>query len=146
MATQNYKVRAAEIRTFGTDSKKFAYVTAGTTWGRPVHITFFEDYQIEMLEEAIAKNTLAQLEPIPGNIDIIDVPAHYKKNREGALINDDNGNPIIYTKLAVFYMTEKGEDAETKGKRIFRDFIKAGSWELATEGMPSEDGSSNDPL
>lgn len=146
MATQNYKIRAAEIRNFGTEGKTFAYVTAGTTWGKPVKVTFFEDYQVDMVKEAIEKGTLAQLDPIPGNIDIIDVPAHYKKNRDGVLIIDDNGHPVVYTKLAVFYMIEKGEDAETKGKRIFRDFIKAGSWELATEGAPTVEGDSGDPL
>ena len=141
--TQNYKIRGAEIRTFGADNTEYAVVTAGTTWGKPITTTFFEDYQVAMIKESLAKNTLSTLEPIPGNIDVITTPAHFRKNREGVIIKDDNGNPVVYTKVAVFYMTEKGEDAETRGNRMFRDFIKAGTWELAAEGAPSDN---NDPI
>lgn len=136
--TQNYKIRGAEIRTFGADNTKYAVVKAGTTWGKVVVTTFFEDYQVTMIEEALAKNTLHLLEPIPGNIEVITVPAHFRKNRENVIIKDDNGNPVVYNKVAVFYMTEKGEDAETRGNRMFRDFIKAGTWEIAAEGAPSD--------
>ena len=141
--TQNYKIRGAEIRTFGADNTEYAVVTAGTTWGKPITTKFFEDYQVAMIKESLAKNTLSTLEPIPGNIDVITTPAHFRKNREGVIIKDDNGNPVVYTKVAVFYMTEKGEDAETRGNRMFRDFIKAGTWELAAEGAPSDN---NEPI
>lgn len=141
--TQNYKIRGAEIRTFGADNTEYAVVKAGTTWGKVIVTTFFEDFQVAMVKEALNKNTLHLLEPIPGNIDVINVPTHFRKNREGVIIKDDNENPVVYTKVAVFYMTEKGEDAETRGNRMFRDFIKAGTWELAEKGAPDDN---NEPI
>ena len=136
--TLQFKVRAAEVRTYGTENKEYIAATAGTTYGKPVHTNFFEDYQVAMFKEAIDKNTLHLLEPIPGNIGVVDTPAHFRKNRKGETITDDKGNPVIYTKVAVFYMEERGEDAATQAGRLYRDFIKAGAWEVAAEGAPSD--------
>ena len=141
--TLQFKVRAAEVRTYGTENKEYIAVTAGTTYGKPVHTNFFEDYQIAMFKDAIAKNTVHLLEPIPGNIGVVDVPAHFRKNREGVIRKDDNGNPLVYAKVAVFYMEERGEDAATQAQRMYRDFIKTSAWEVASEGIPAGDG---DPL
>lgn len=144
---QMYKIRSAKIDTYtpkdGGDPIEFASTVAGTMWGKPVSVCFFIDYQIAAIKEAIAKNTVHLLEPIPGNIGIITVPAHYKKRNDGTQVQDDNGNPVVYTQVAVFYRIENGETAETRGAKMFRDFIKSGNWELATTGEPSTE--SNEP-